>query len=559
MPVIEVNLRDLEDLLGKSLTVDDIEKYLPALKCEIELIDDETIEYEASHDRPDLFSVEGLSRALKGLLEIETGLRRFHIGDNSFSLIVRGPQYRPYALGAVVKNLSLHEEAVKQIMNLQEKLHGTYCRNRKKVSIGLYDLDTISPPIYYLAVNPSEVRFIPLEYDYEMTLNEILLKTEKGRMYSHLVKGYKEYPLLRDSNGRVLSFPPIINSEDTKVTVNTRNVFIDVTGTDLSTMMKVLVVMVTSVAERGNPEEIELVEVKASGGSTMISPDLKVEENRLSIALIKRLTGINVERKDAVKFLRMMRHDAEDEGEYLKVKVAAYRLDILHPVDLVEDILMAYGYENISPEPLPALHPGRIHPLEKISSKFRDVLVGLGYTEVSNYMLNNPETLAWKMKLGEVKLIEVENPKMEKYTALRNWLIPGLLEVASVNSKVGYPLKIFEIGDIVVVDERSSNRARSERHLACIRASPEETITNMLVLAKAIMKTFGLEYVFKESDHPSFIPGRFAEVYSNNVKVGFLGEVHPEVLLNFRLTVPVVALEINLNVLKEIITGKLKR
>jgi len=542
MPVVEVNIRDLEKLVGRSLDLGEIEYYLPALKCEIETIEDEIVEYEATHDRPDLFSVEGLARALKGLLEIETGLRKFDTTDKGFKLLSNGPDYRPYVLGAVVRNVSLDEEAVRQLMGLQERLHTTYCRNRRRVSIGLYDLDTIKPPIEYKAVDPTSISFIPLEETEEMNLLEILEKTEKGRAYAHLVKGREKYPLLVDSNGKVLSFPPIINSEDTKVTEETKNIFIDVTGTHLQDMMEVLTIVATSVAERG--ELIEYVTV-IKGSDTLKTPNLEPFKLEFDPGLVEKVGGVNVSREEAKKYLEMMRHGVKVEKNKLEVVVAPYRLDVLHPVDLVEDILMAYGYDNLEPEPLWSTHWGMIHPIERFTKSVRDLMVGLGFQEVANYMMSNPETLVTKMGLQDVKLIEVVNPKMEKYTCLRNWIIPQLLEVIAVNEGLGWPLKIFEVGDVVIVDEREDNRARSERHLAALIASPETTLTDILVVLKALLKSLRIEYKLVEDIHPSFIDGRFARVKAGE-ELGIVGEIHPKVLGAFEIKVPVSVLELNL-------------
>ncbi|RLE79210.1 MAG: phenylalanine--tRNA ligase subunit beta, partial [Thermoprotei archaeon] len=337
MPVVDVMIRDLEKLLGRNLSVDEIEKYLPMLKCEIEEIEEETVYYEATHDRPDLFSTEGLARALKGLLEIEKGLRKFNVSREKVELYNYGPSYRPFVLGAVVRNLNLDEEAVRQIMNLQERLHVTYCRNRRKVSIGVYDLDTIKPPIYYKAVDPREVSFTPLEETEPMTLEDILSKTEKGREYRHLVEGKAKYPLLVDSEGRVLSFPPIINSEDTKVTENTRNVFIDVTGIDLESMLDVITIVTTSIAERGSPEEIVLVVVHMKSADKL-SPRLEPFKQVLELELVEKLSGVKMSRETIVDCLEKMRHGVIPlSAEKLEVYVSPYRIDVLHPVDLVED------------------------------------------------------------------------------------------------------------------------------------------------------------------------------------------------------------------------------
>ncbi|RLE56341.1 MAG: phenylalanine--tRNA ligase subunit beta [Thermoprotei archaeon] len=548
MPVVDVSWRDLEKLLGKSLTGEELEDLLLRLKCEVESIEDDVVRYEATHDRPDLFSVEGLARAMKGLLELELGLRRFRLQERPIAIVeVENVHYRPYIACAIVRNLELSDEAIRQMMNLQEKLHITYCRGRRKASIGVYDLSTIRPPIRYTLVRPDDIKFTPLGHTQPMNGYEILKYTEQGREYGYIIANYDKYPLLIDSEGTVLSMPPIVNSEDTKVTEKTKDVFIDVTGTDLKTVLDMLNVMVCNIAERGKPEIIELVMVKYRDRE-ILTPQLTPLRWNLEVRYVNENLGIELSREEVTKCLLKMRHDARElSSEVLEVEVAPYRLDVLHVIDLVEDVAMALGYDNIPPElPEQPYVSGREAPIEVFSRAVRNVMIGLGFQEVANYMMSNPDTLLRKMRLPPQPLVEVENPKSEKYTCLRNWLVPGLLEVVAYNKVAGYPIKVFEVGDVVIVDEAVDNRARTERHLACTIADPKATITDVLVVLRALMTTLGLEYRFREVEHPSFIPGRCAEVLVDDEVIGIVGEVHPEVLTNFDIPVPVEVMEIDL-------------
>ena len=225
MPVVDVAIWDLERLTNSRVDMGILEKFLPRLKCEVEGIEGDVVYYEATHDRPDLYSAEGLARALKGLMELELGLPKFKVKNADIKCKIKGPEYRPYAFFSVVHGLKLDDEAIRQLMQLQEKLHMTYGRNRRKVSIGMYDLSKISPPISYIAVRPEEISFTPLDMNVELSLKEILKKHPKGQEYGHLISGHDRYPLLVDSKGTVLSLPPIVNSEDTRVTENTEDVF----------------------------------------------------------------------------------------------------------------------------------------------------------------------------------------------------------------------------------------------------------------------------------------------------------------------------------------------
>ncbi len=548
MPVIEVSIRDLERLVGKTLSLEELEDLLPRLKCEYEGVEGEYVYYEATHDRPDLFSAEGLSRALKGLLEIELGMPGVILRQEKVKAHVDGPTYRPYAFFATIHGLKLDNEAVKQIMQLQEKLHITYCRDRRKVSIGVYDLSKVKPPIYYTKAKPEEVKFTPLEFAEELTLKEILELHPKGIEYGHLIKSYEEYPLLVDSEGKVLSMPPIVNSEDTKVTEDTKEVFIDITATDPQAGLKVLNVVATSIAERG--ETIGLVEIKGTWSG--VTPDLTPESLLYDNTLTEKVVGIKVSVEKASELLKKMRMDAKPISETkIEVKIPAYRLDILHPIDIAEDIAMAYGYENIKPEPYSPPHPGMPHPIEFFSKIIRETMVGYGFQEVNSYMMTNKKLLYDMMNLPEQPTVEVLNPKHENYSCIRTWLIPQLMEVLSQSKHADYPQKIFEVGDVVFIDETSSTKTREERHLAFAIADREVTLTDLLAVLKSLSLQLGFSYKLEPIDHPSFIPGRSAKIVVNKKNLGILGEIHPRVLLNFELNVPIIAAEININVLKE--------
>ncbi|MCD6563321.1 MAG: phenylalanine--tRNA ligase subunit beta [Thermoproteales archaeon] len=555
MPVIEISRFDLEKLLGISLSDDQIEYYLPMLKCEIEEVDDDLIIYEATHDRPDLYSVEGLSRALRGILGIETELPIFNSKVEFFKCISDGPSYRPVALFATVHNVRLDDEAIKQMMQLQEKLHTTYCRNRRKVSIGIYDLDKITPPVKYMGVKPEDASFVPLDMNNRLNLKEILEKHPKGIEYAHLVKDHGYFPLLIDSKGKILSFPPIVNSEDTKVDLDTKNLFIDVTSTDLQAAFKVLSIVATSLYERG--DYIGLIKTVLKNNNEVVSPDLSYSIISVKKDTIERLLGVNIDSNKIIELLGKMRFSASIENDKeIQVKVPPYRADILHEVDIVEDILMAYGYDNVEPVVMRPLHPGREDGLEFFTRHIRELLVGYGFQEVNNYMLTNKEVIFSKMGLEEQPVVEVKNPKQETYSCIRTWIIPQLIRVLSNSKHADYPQKIFEAGDVAIPDLESPNGVREEKRLAIAMTDSKVSFTDIYAVLDSIMKKLNLKFILKRAVHRSFIKGRVAEILVNKSNVGIIGEIHPEVLEKWDLTTPVVAAELNLGLIKEIYLKK---
>lgn len=560
MPIVEVKIEDLKRLIGRDLDLNEIKHGIFTLKGEIEEVTSEgTIVYEATHDRPDLYSAEGLARALKGLFNIETGLRQYNVREDvKVECVVEDVWYRPYIAMAIVRGVELDDEALRQIMQLQEKLHVTYCRGRRKASIGVYDLDKVKPPFRYMLEDKRKIRFTPLDMQYPMSGEEILRKHEKGLEYGYIIAKYQKYPLLVDSQNRVLSMPPIINSEDTRVTEETKNIVIDVTGTDLNTVLNILNIMVTSIAERGRKAEIIPVVVEyVKDGRKIETPKLEYSSLTLNIDYVNSTLGLNLTVEDVCKLLKMMRHDSEAIDEKtLKVIFAPYRIDILHPIDLVEDVAIAYGYENIEPElPLDHYTQGKISLIERFTRIIREVMCGLGFEEVLNYMLTSVENIVDKMLLNDrSRVIIIENPVSQRYNAVRNWLIPCLLETLSANRGYRLPIRIFEVGEVAWISEDEDNKAHEERHLAAVIADEELTLVDIMVPLRALLRTLDIEAYFKNYKHPSFIKGRCGKIVLKGYDevVGFFGEIHPQVLQNFNIDVPVVAFEVNIHRLAEL-------
>ncbi len=540
MPVCTAALFDVNRLTGLDLSASDLEELLPRLKCEVEGVEGGYVTYEATHDRPDLFSAEGLSRALKGLLGVEEGLRRFSVRRVGGALN-EGPAYRPYVLFATVHGLRLDDEAIRQMMQLQEKLHATYGRGRRRVSIGVYDLSRIKLPVRYVEADPDAVRFVPLDSSEEMTLREIVRRHPKGREYGHLLEGKEKFPLLVDAEGEVLSLPPIVNSEGTRVTERTTDVLVDVTATDLRSAQEVLAVMVTSIAERGG--EIGVVEVQSRDGVQALSLEPRVMT--LDPSLVERIAGLSLEAREVAQHLRRMRFDAEVEGGVLRVLVPPYRIDVLHPIDLVEDVVIAYGIERLVPQFMPPQHSGAEDPLEVFSRRLRELVVGFGFQEVNNYLLTSEEVLYELMNAPAQPTVRVANPKPPQFTCLRTWITPQLLQVLARSKHADYPQRIFECGDVVLVDESSENMTREERRLALAVSDTRASLTDILAVVSELMRLMGLSYSLRRGEHPSFIRGRYAVVEVGGVSIGFVGEVHPAVLANWGLEKPVVAAELS--------------
>jgi len=533
MVVIEIDKNDLLDLVGKKLPDEEIEELLFLLKIESTISDDKIV-CELNPDRPDMFSVEGIAREMKGFLGIEKGLKKYDIADSDVILKREKADVRPFIACAIIENVQLTDYLIKSLMQIQEKLHESIGRGRKKVAIGVHDYDKIKPPLVYRDVD--EEMFIPLGETRLMTVKEILSEHTKGKDFAHLLKD--KYPMIYDKEG-VISFPPIINSERTKLTENTKNLFIDVTGTDEKAVSTALNILVCNIAERSG----KILTVKVSGKKT---PELEPKEVTIEIENIDRLLGLGLAENDIADVLERMRYGVSKlKGGKIGLKLPPYRYDILHQIDIVEDIAIGYGYNNIEPV-LPKIATiGEQSKLEKLSRKIRELMIGLEFQEVLNFVLTNKENNFDKMNVND-DAVEILNPVSSEYSICRTWILPSLMKALSSNKHREYPQKVFEIGDCIGFDENAETKTRTIRKLAGVISYDSANLTEMKSIIETVLKDLGYKYKIIDYKHPSFIESRCGEIMVNEEQIGFFGEIHPEILGRWELEKPVIAFEIKI-------------
>jgi phenylalanyl-tRNA synthetase beta chain len=446
-------------------------------------------------------------------------------------------------VGGVVKNVELTDDIVASLMQVQEKLHTSLCRNRRKGSIGVYDLDRITPPIRYTTTLPDGIKFLPLEFDRELTPRQILQKHPKGIEYAHLLRGLPRYPLLIDSKGVVLSLPPIINSEDTRVTERTKNLFIDVTGVEEQTINRALNVLMTSLAERGFRLFSTVVKYPTK---KILVPNLKPKKYKLSVARANEFIGLDLKPAAMAKIAKRMRYGVQKMKDgTLTLLAPPYRTDIMHEVDLIEDIAIGYGYDQLEPTLPSVVTTGEQVPIEKISQKARKVLTGLGFMETMGYTLTNPRK-NFELMRQKGRVVEIANPVSEEYTILRDSLLPSLLSALYENRRRPIPQKLFEVGDVVLLDPEAETGAKETRRAAGVVIGKGASFTYVKNVAEALLRELGLSWEVKSIRHPSFLDGRVVEFSIDGKKLGVAGELHPEVVLGFELEHPVAAFELEL-------------
>ena len=547
MPVITFKYQDLKDL-GIDMEKDELIDTLPMMSSDIEDFDDEEIKVEFFPNRPDNLSVEGVARSFKGFIGQEIGFPDYNVEDSGEYVEVDSDvaKIRPFIGFAKIDNVDFTGDKLKYIMDFQENLHWVIGRDRKKVAIGIHNADVVNAPFKYIATPKDANAFVPLEKDTEMTPDEILTEHEKGVDYAHLIQDFDKYPLILDKDDNVLSMPPIINGELTKIKEDTKNIIVDVTGTDERAVNQALNIICCSFAEVGG--QIRTMEVKYTD-KTIKTPDLTPQEQLVHVDTANELIGgTELTAEDIKELLLKARFDAEiiNENEVNAI-IPAYRVDILHEVDVVENIAVQYHINSVEAK-LPEINTVAYeNDWFKAESTIRDVMVGLGFQEVMSLMLTNEEAHYEKMNQPEEDHVQVARPITIDRTMIRTSLINSLMEFLEDNKHEDLPQKIFEIGDVLYLDDSKENKTRSSKKLAALICHSTANFTEIKSVMTSVLTNLGYTMEISDSENKTFIEGRVADVTGEAEKgkiEGFFGEVSPEVITNFTLEYPVIAFEI---------------
>jgi phenylalanyl-tRNA synthetase beta chain len=615
MPIVNIDVAWLNRLLGRELPPAQLHESLEQIGCDVEDVAD--IEYSrcpncgslvehpvgqeevkacslCGHERetpfpragekqvirldllaarPDLFDVGGLARALRGTLGIETGLPNYATKTSGLTVIAdksvaEKSSYRPFIACAVMTLPPVDETSLIAIMKLQENLHWGVGRDRKLASIGIYDLATTAGPITYRTMDPDKDPFTPLGMPGRKMSGRQILKTHpKGVAYAELLAEHKRYPVLIDSKGQVLSMPPIINSDETKLKIGTTRALIDVTGISRAAVTKSLDTLVCSLAEIGG--SIETVEIRDVDGTKRTTPDLAPRSTRVDLAEAKRWLGLPLTEDSLVKSLRKMRFDVGPatcdprsaapspqlpapgpQPQTFSVLYPPYRTDIRHMVDVLEDVAIGFGYANIEPRLVRSMTVGAPRPEESLCDRVRQVLIGLGYSEIMSLPLSGEEEQFTKLRLPTpAQYPLVANPKLRAYNVVRTHVVGGLLAALHENRRRPMPQRLFEIDNVVALDASAETGAAEFRTLALVETGRESGYATVRSVMDSLLREMGWQAEYRaldENEAPQFVPGRAAEISINGQSAGRLGEVHPEVLTNFGLTHPIALAELML-------------
>ncbi|MBN1923497.1 MAG: phenylalanine--tRNA ligase subunit beta [Nanoarchaeota archaeon] len=545
MPTIEVSFKDFQSLVGKKLprNHEKLWDLLLYIKSEVEELHGDDFKIElADTNRPDLWCVEGLARALKGALKLEKKIPIYK--TNTSRLVLKADKSvnkaRPFIAAAVVKDLKFDENIIKQLIQLQLKLDTTYGRNRKKSAIGIYDFDKIVFPVTYKTIKPDGISFIPLGFEKRMTPEDILKEHPKGLEFGKIIQDFKKYPILVDADNKVLSMPPIINSNDVgKVTEETRNVFIEVTGTNMSTVLGALNIVTSALADRKG----KVFNVKIDYGRKKLNtPVFKSKLIYVNTNSIKNRLGLDLPKKEITSLLERARFNIKSYNkDFITVEVPFYRTDVMHEFDIIEDIGIMYGYENIKSENIEISTKGELLESTHYKNKIRDLVCGMCYQELLNY------TRVDKEILFNQNCIEIANPIGTRMNCLRNELLPVNLLFLSRNTHNEYPQRVYEVGKVFI---KEKNEVVEEDRLCILSCHSDADFTEMKQAVEWLLNNLKIKHDIKEFEHEAFIKGRCAGISFKNKIIGWFGEVHPSALVRFGLENPACALELKIEKIK---------
>ena len=533
---------------------EDLNEIFAFVKGDVESLEGNAVSIEVKDsNRPDIWAVEGMARALRGYLGVGRTKEIRLAGRSNLKVVIdkRVKPIRPFISTAIVKGLQPTDEALKSWINLQEKLDQTYGRKRRRASIGFYQADLIQSPLSYTVANPDIITFAPLGSENKQSLRDIVENHPKGAEYGEIISQFETWPILVDGADNVLSLPPVINSNDLgRITTETKNILIEVTGTNAETVHNTLKIVVSTLAERGG-KIYSCLEIYPYGSPRrFVSPDLSPTRAQLRLSYINTLLGTSLTLKEASRLAERAGYRVRiATGDTIQLEISCYRTDIMHSVDIIEDIAIAMDINKLKPAWPKIWTVGNFAKETDETESVGETMIGLGFQEVLTYALTSPAVVSNNVQSIDGKLVELLNPRMTTHTVVRSWLLPSLLEILSHNTHVDYPQRIFEIGPYISRGENLIHPIQESRKLAAVTIHANAGFTEIRSSFDALAQNKGRSFQIKETEHPSFLSGRCGAITSDGTEVGVIGELNPRVIKSWGLNLPVAAFEMEMSAL----------
>jgi phenylalanyl-tRNA synthetase beta chain len=565
MPTISINRKDFEQLVGRpTIAAEQLDAWLPLVKAELKDQDGDSGEVRLElHDsnRPDLWSCEGIARQIRIKLQGAASAYPFFKPTprpkRRIQVMQGLERVRPYIAACTAVGYRITGEGLAQLVQTQEKLADIFGRKRRTVSIGLYRLPQIVFPVTYTLVKPEEVRFTPLGVEEKMSPREILTVHPKGLEYGPILAGHDRLPLLMDEEGQVLSLPPIINSREIgEVRVEDRELFVEVTGMDLLMVLLTLNILAVNLADRGATiEAVEVVYPYATElGKTVRTPFNFQKARSIPIKTIEDALGVPLGGQQIRQALLAYGYEASATKDRvsISVRIPPYRNDLMHPLDVVEDVAISRGYGEFTPIMPSQFTVGSLSRLEEMSDRVRDMMVGMGFQEIISNIMASRQELLDRMRLAgsdRDRIVEVENVMTLAYSCLRQWITPSLLRVEAASTRAFYPHRLFEVGEVAVPDATEETGTRTLMVLGALIAHANANFSEAHSCLDLLLFYLDRPYTLEPISHPSFLDGRAGRIVSNGRAVGLIGEMHPEVLEHWQVSMPSVVFELEVDAL----------
>ena len=569
MPKIDVNEQLFFNLLGRKYDYSsEFEHLLSSAKAELDEApsaaapqDERIIKIELNDtNRPDLWSTAGLAR----LLRMHTGGasnkaryqaflstvgERKNSGNRTITVAPALQHIRPFMTAFVISGKPIDDAMLKDIIQTQEKLCWNFGRKRRSVSMGVYRSELINWPVQYRAVDPHTTSFTPLGFDTEMTCEQIITEHPKGKEYGWILKGMKKVPLLSDAKGGVLSMAPIINSAQIgAVQQGDTDLLVELTGTDMPSLLLATNIVACDFSDAGYtilPVSVEYP-YDTGFGKTITTPLYFQEPTKTTVHAVNKLLGTALSAQDIVEALERMDNTVTVEGDCLTLTPPAYRNDFLHEVDIIEDVMMGKTVEFFEPETPREFTIGRLSPVTLLSRKIKSLMVGFGYQEMIFNYLGSKKDYIDRMNIDGESVIEIANPMSENYQFVRPSIIPSLLSAETVSGNAVYPHRIFETGKIAYLAPEENTGTRTRQSLGFLTVNQDANFNEAASLIAGLLYYLQMDYAVCETHDPRFIEGRQAGVLANGKQIGIFGELHPQVLENWSVTVPAFAGELDI-------------
>ncbi|MCK9286870.1 MAG: phenylalanine--tRNA ligase subunit beta [Sphaerochaetaceae bacterium] len=565
MPKIEVQDRFLYELLGTELTDEQLENIFPVAKAELDGhdLDEHVLKIELNDtNRPDLWSAAGVVRQLRAYRDNILPFYDFFSTEEETCdsegrrLIIHesAKMVRPYSIGFAATGKIVDETILLNLIQSQEKICNNYGRKRKTIALGVYRSDLIAYPVHFEGADPDKAHFVPLHMEEDLTLRQICERHPKGLEYGHIVADKPVFPFLYDNNNDVLSFPPVINSARIgAVEVGDENLFFEFSGTELDTLLLSAAILACDCADMGFtilPVRCEFSEETAYGKEITV-PFYFQKPVACELSYVKKMLGVDLSGEQVVSALKNMGVYSVVDETSVYITVPEYRNDYLHPVDIVEDVMIGYGLERFEPEMPNDSTVGRITDIEAFARKVKDLMVGLGFQEMMYNYLGSKREYIDNMHVDGKNYIKIANPMSENYEYVRPSIIPSLLESESVSGYATYPHQIFEVGKVAFLDDTDDSGTTTRNYLGFMASASDMGFNQLNSMISTLFYFLNKEYTMVELIDPRFIEGRSGKLIVNQTPVGVFGEVHPAVLESWGCSMPTIACEVDLDLLNQ--------